>query len=323
MSNFLVIGGTGTVGKAFVKKALLYPENNVCIFSRSESTQHSIKTELSSYERRLGFYVGDIKDINSIKKCILATNPRWIVVTSALKRIEVCEANPYEAVAVNVTGIDNVCRAATECGKVQSIAYTSTDKAANPVGVYGCTKAISEVLMKRYAQNFPNMNFVITRFANVLGSTGSVIPIFRNLISQKKPIIVRGDMTRFFLTQDQAADTIWKALFFGLGRGKYDSGDILIPKCKSFRIPDLANIMCRRFGEVPIERQPALSYEKNDEVLVSKAALSFVKLVTDEYFVLNLDNKHVTCEEELLSNDPKALLSEEQFEKILIEKGII
>jgi len=187
MTNYLVIGGAGTIGSAFVDKVLSESaDNTVCVFSRSELNHHNLKSNLSHFKNRIGFYMGDIKDIDSVRKCVLATNPNVIIITAAVKRIEVCEENPVESLLVNSVGVDNVCCIAVESDSVGTVLFTSTDKASDPIGVYGNTKAIAEAIIRNYSKTFSHKRFISTRFANVLNSNGSVIPIFKNLIKNNK-----------------------------------------------------------------------------------------------------------------------------------------
>lgn len=324
MKNYLIIGGSGFVGRAFAERVLsASKDNSVCIFSRNEFFQHSVKILLKPYLDRVGFFIGDVKDLEAVRKCVRITHADCIVVTSAIKRIEVCEDNPAESVLVNVIGIENVCKVAAESDSVQCVLYTSTDKAADPVGVYGHTKAISEAIMNRYAKQFPSIKFCTTRFANVLGSTGSVIPIYQNLIRHQQPLVVRGNkMTRFFLTQHQASQVMWDAIYsFG---DIYSSGNVLIPKCKSFKIIELAEIMCEQNGFASsIVETESLSYEKIDEVLVSKSALGFKKCELDNYYILDIEKRKHHEEPEILSSDARVLLSKDELRNILLEQKII
>jgi UDP-N-acetylglucosamine 4,6-dehydratase/5-epimerase len=316
MSKFLVVGGAGTIGGAFVKSVLSeYEKNTVCVYSRSELHQHELKRTLSQEDsKRVGYFIGDIKDLESLRKCVRSLNPDVIVATAAMKRIEVCEANPVEALMVNAVGIDNVCRVATEVDSVHTVLYTSTDKASDPAGVYGNTKAIAEAIMKNYANTYFHKRFVTTRFANVLGSNGSVVPIFNDRIQRGKPITVRGnDMTRFFLDQDDAVSVMWSAI-----NGVCASGEILVPQCRSLKVRDLAEVMIERSGKsIPIETVEPLPYEKTHEVLVSKNGLKHLKKVDGGFYILDLAHSNSNPPEEILSNNSAVLLTKEQLKLYL------
>jgi FlaA1/EpsC-like NDP-sugar epimerase len=331
MSNFLIIGGSGFIGKAFAEKVLSAYYDHVFLFARDESSLHMARMEIKALSnpdctRDVGTYVGDIKDPISIKKAIKATCADYIIVTSALKRIEVCEENPVEAVAINVMGLENVCRMATECDTVKGVLFTSTDKAASPCGVYGSTKAIGEVIMRNYAKQFPHIKFVTTRFANVLNSTGSVIPIFKKLIEKNQNLIVRGSnnfpMTRFFLTKTQSSQVMWDALF---GIEECKSGNILVPHCESFYLNHLAEIMIEESGKpIEITWVKPLPYEKLHESLLSPESLQHVSGVVDDYYILDYN---ILLKEDvgqaLSSDSAKCRLEKEQLRSILKQEKII
>ncbi len=323
--KFLVIGGAGTIGSAFVRGALAAdPSCSMSIFSRSEASRHAFLSENPELIKDVGFFIGDIKDIAAVRKCLRVLNPTHIVVTAAMKRIEVCEENPVEALQVNALGIDNVCRAALECPSVEAVLYTSTDKASDPIGVYGNTKALAEAIVRNYAREFPFKRFLITRFANVLNSTGSVIPIFRKRISQGLPLQVRGDMTRFFITETTAAKTIWDALF-GKDLFLYENGNVLIPFCNSMKIADLANIMVEHSGkDIPVVYTEPLPFEKMDELLISADGERHYKGHNHTYAILDLENvSNYKTGRSFISSDPETLLTKEKLYSYLKSCGIL
>lgn len=314
MSRYLIIGGTGFIGQAVSKRILDHPyTNDVCIFSRSESNQHIVRNKFSLYQDRMRFFIGDIRDKDSIRKCIKTYSPDIVIVSAALKRIDVCEEHPIEALKTNTEGLENVCSLAIEeC--IEKILYTSTDKASDPLNTYGNTKAMGEKIMMNYAKISPTQKFCITRYGNVLESTGSVIPIFRNLIRQGKNITLRGNATRFILDEKQAVDTVWDSLF------RVD-GPVLIPKCKAMYIRDLAEVMIEKYNkEVTIKQQSLLPCEKEHETLISENEWKFMNKETSDYYQLNPAH---CLEQDGSYSSNQDVLSKEELKVFLESKGIL
>lgn len=315
MSRYLIVGGTGFIGNAITKELLTRfdPWVHVCIFSRSESNQHYMRTRFLG-EDRLSFFIGDIRDKNSLRKCIKAFRPTTIIVSAALKRIDVCEEHPIEALKTNTEGLENVCSLAIEEDGIEKILYTSTDKASDPINTYGNTKALGERIMMNYAKIAPIKKFCVTRYGNVLESTGSVIPIFRDLIAKGKDITLRGDASRFILDEKQAVKTVMDSLF-------HADGPILIPKCKAMRIKDLADVMMEKANkQVKIITQPLLPCEKQHETLISENEWKYVSKETDDYYQLN-PNHSFGKTGKYASN--QNVLTKDALRKFLESKGIL
>jgi len=218
---------------------------------------------------------------------------------------------------VNALGVDNVCRAASESENVEAVIYTSTDKASFPSGVYGHTKAIGESIMKSYSKLY-DKKFVTARFANVLGSTGSVIPIFKDRIKSGKSLVLRDEhMTRFFLSKEDAVKTLVNSLTI-------DSGNIIVPLCTSMRIKDLAEIMIERSNkDIGIKVSSPLPYEKIDESLISGKGLRNIVEKRGNYFVLDIEHVSNNEEQDLISNNEDFLLNKEGLRKFLIDRGLV
>lgn len=323
MSRYFIIGGSGFIGSSFIEKIIQEdPEYLIFVYSRNEFSQFCLKNKLCN-DAKVKFIIGDIKDFSSLNNYFSLTEPDYVIIASALKRIETCEENPKEAMLVNALGVENVCRASL--GKnIKSVLYVSTDKADNPMCVYGYTKSLGESIIKSYSNKFKETNFCITRFANVLNSTGSVIPLFKELISKNRNIMLRGnDMTRFFITSNRSSQIIWDAIF-NRNNLHYDSGNVLIPKCSSFRIKDLAEIMVRS-SCIDIELCESFSYERTKESLVSVASLQFLKYETDEYYILDLncDKGIKFIIDDVYSDNSKFLLSKEKLEMLLKAENIL
>lgn len=315
MSKVLIIGGTGFIGQAISKRILeTISLPSVCVFSRSESNQHLMRTKFAKYGDRLKFFIGDIRDKSSIRKCIKAYKPSHVIVSAAMKRIDACEEHPIEALKTNTEGLENVCSLVVEEPNIGIILYTSTDKASDPINTYGNTKALGEKIMMNYAKISPKQKFCITRYGNVLESTGSVIPIFQNLIKQGKAITLRGHATRFILDEKQAVDTVWDSLFI-------TAGPILIPKCKSMYIEDLAEVMVEKYGQtIVVERLPLLPYEKEHETLISENEWKFMNKSSSNYYQLN---PAIRLEQNGSYSSNQDILSKEELRTFLESKGIL
>src|SRR5680860_722898 len=191
MMKVLITGGTGTLGKELIKK--FYKEWDITVFSRDELKQ----AQLRAIYPKVKFMIGDVKDYQSVSKAV--RNIDVILHCAAMKRIEVCEANPIEAVKTNVLGTENVVMAAKEKGIKQLISISS-DKGVEPVNVYGMTKAIQEKIVIAEGYN-------CVRYGNVFGSRGSVVPLFIEQVKTGGSLTVTDpEMTRFILTTDQAIE---------------------------------------------------------------------------------------------------------------------
>ena len=215
----LITGGTGTLGKELIKK--FYKEWDITVFSRDELKQ----AQLRAIYPKVKFIIGDVKDYQSVSKAV--RNIDIILHCAAMKRIEVCEVNPIEAVKTNVLGTENVVMAAKE-KKIKQLISISSDKGVEPVNVYGMTKAIQEKIVIAEGYN-------CVRYGNVFGSRGSIIPLFIEQVKHGGPLTVTDpEMTRFILTTDQAIELITLALNSPM------EGKVFVGKSPSARIGDIA-----------------------------------------------------------------------------------
>jgi len=215
----LITGGTGTLGKELIKK--FYKEWDITVFSRDELKQ----AQLRIIYPKVKFIIGDVKDYQSVSKAV--RNIDIILHCAAMKRIEVCEVNPIEAVKTNVLGTENVVMAAKE-KKIKQLISISSDKGVEPVNVYGMTKAIQEKIVIAEGYN-------CVRYGNVFGSRGSVIPLFIEQVKMGVPLTVTDSkMTRFILTTDRAIELIMIALNSPM------EGKVFVKKSPSVKIGDIA-----------------------------------------------------------------------------------
>ena len=232
--KILVTGGTGSFGKKFINKIL--NEKNIIkiiIFSRDEFKQSNMNLEFSSHKnfKKLRFFLGDIRDKDRLR--IALKDVDCVVHAAALKQVPAAEYNPMEFIKTNVLGAQNLVETCLESG-VKNIIALSTDKASSPINLYGATKLCSDKLMLT-ANNIKgkqNIKFSVVRYGNVLGSRGSVLPLF--LKCEKYFPITHRDMTRFNITLDQSINMVLWVLNNNIG------GEIFVPKIPSLKIVDLA-----------------------------------------------------------------------------------
>ncbi len=238
--TILITGGTGSFGKAFTKYVLEhYDPKKIIIYSRDEFKQFMMQNEFKEHLSKLRFFIGDVRDKERLMRAFEGVD--YVVHAAAMKQVPACEYNPAEAIKTNINGAQNIIDAALDCG-VKKVVALSTDKAVNPVNLYGGTKLVSDKLFiaaNAYAGS-KDINFSIVRYGNVAGSRGSVIPFFHNLMKQGKTELPITDyrMTRFWISLRQGVELVVKALEEAKG------GETFISKIPSFKITDLAQAMC-------------------------------------------------------------------------------
>ncbi|RAP38961.1 UDP-N-acetylglucosamine 4,6-dehydratase (inverting) [Candidatus Marinamargulisbacteria bacterium SCGC AAA071-K20] len=230
----LVTGGTGSFGKAFIRRVLKdYTPKKLIIFSRDELKQFELQEEIPHHES-VRYFLGDIRDKERLNRAFCGVD--IIVHTAAMKQVEASEYNPFEAIKTNIIGSENIISEAIT-NKVKDVMVLSTDKAVSPVNLYGATKLCAEKLFLA-ANNYVNTDtptkFSVVRYGNVVGSRGSVIPFF--LKKKKSGVLPITDprMTRFWITLPQAVDFVFESI------KDMSGGEIFIPKLPSMNIMDLA-----------------------------------------------------------------------------------
>lgn len=231
--NILVTGGAGAFGKAFVQRALQDGARRVVVFSRSESRQAEMRVEID--DPRLRYFIGDCRDQQRLVQAMRGVD--LVIHSAALKRVEVCEADPQEAVATNVHGTQAVALAAIECGVHQAV-LLSTDKAAAPNTLYGATKLTAERLwtaMNATHAAGTSTRFSSTRYGNVIGSTGSVVPLWKAQAARYEALTITDRrMTRFLMTMEDAVNLVGRAVRDMKG------GELFVPEIRAARMVDLA-----------------------------------------------------------------------------------
>jgi UDP-N-acetylglucosamine 4,6-dehydratase len=279
--KILVTGGTGSFGRAFIKKVLTeHDPEKVIVFSRDEWKQWEMKKSDPVFaDERLRYFLGDVRDKERLMRAFDGVD--YVVHAAALKQVPVAEYNPSEFVKTNVLGAMNIIDAAIDCG-VQKVVALSTDKAVNPVNLYGATKLCSDKIFvggSVYVGTRGYPLFSVVRYGNVLGSRGSIIPLWKEMLQDgAKEIPVTDDrMTRFWITLSQAAEFVIEA--FRLTQG----GEIFVPKIPSMLITDLATAMA---PDVPQRMIGIREGEKLHEVMIgeddSRHSLEF----PDHYVIL-------------------------------------
>ena len=278
--NILVTGGTGSFGKKFLEMVFQkYNPNKVIIYSRDEYKQSVMKQEFASKTdiSRLRFFIGDVRDKNRLFRAF--ENVDFVIHAAAMKQVPTCEYNPIEAVKTNIGGAYNVIDAALD-RNVKKVIALSTDKAVNPINLYGGTKLVSDKLFiaANAYTGYKDTRFSVVRYGNVAGSRGSVIPIWKKAIESGEKTLGVTDMrmTRFWITLEQGVELVFKALEESKG------GETYISKIPSFHIGDLANAMLPgcKINEFGIREG-----EKLNEVMITKDD-SLTTYEYDKHFIV-------------------------------------
>ena len=257
-----VTGGTGFFGKEFLLKILSsYKPKKIIVFSRDENKQYEMQNDRSfkKYLKYLRFFIGDVRDVDRLR--LAMRNVDYVVHAAALKHVPTAEYNPTECIRTNINGAENVIRASIDCN-VKKVVALSTDKAANPINIYGATKLASDKLFIA-ANNLSGSKgpkFSVVRYGNVFASRGSVVPFFKQLVKNKSSYFPITDkkMTRFVITIEDAINLVLRCFKFMVG------GEMVIPKIPSIKIIDLAKAIDEKKKIKIVGIRPG---EKLDEIL--------------------------------------------------------
>ena len=275
--TILVTGGTGSFGKAFSKKILSHHKpKKLIIFSRDELKQSEMsENENFKNKKNIRFFLGDIRDLQRLKIALREVD--FVIHAAALKQVPAAEYNPIECIKTNIIGAENIINASLETG-VKRIIALSTDKAVNPINLYGATKLSSDKLFQAANNLTGNLKckFSVVRYGNVIGSRGSVLPYFIKLLKDKNKFlpITHRDMTRFWIKLDDGVDFVIKSL------GLMEGGEIFVPKMPTIKILDLAKSLDSKIKIIYSGIRPG---EKLHEVLVP-SDLSSQTVEYKEYF---------------------------------------
>ncbi len=307
--RYLITGGTGSFGQAMTNRLLSDPSTEtVRIFSRGELRQSQMAESLKDY--RLRFLIGDVRDRRRLLRAVRGVDV--VIHAAALKRIEVAEYNPDEAIKTNVIGSQNVIECAVEAG-VSKCLLVSSDKGCNPANTYGATKMLAERLFSQapYSHGDPETVFLIVRYGNVAGSNGSVIPKFKELAARGEPLqITHPSMTRFIIKMDEALDLVQLALREG------ESGEIFIKKLPAVLILQLAQLISKNITITGIG--PG---EKMHECLVSRNELCRT-FDYEDYFIItplmsNREQGGSRAVQEPFISDQARRITEEEMRQLL------
>lgn len=322
--TILITGGTGSWGHELVKQLLPNKPKEIRIFSRNEFSQVEMKRKFDN--KLLTFIIGDIKEKEELTRACSGVD--YIFHLAALKHVPVCEFQPLEALKTNVIGTHNVIDAAL-VNHVKTVVYISTDKAASPSNFYGMTKSIGEKLIIHANTLSSDTKFVCVRGGNVLGTNGSVIHVFKDQINLKNQVgITDYNMTRFFLTLEDAINLLFKATYESKG------GEIFVMKMPTCRIIDLAQVLIESMGKKEIEfvhlgirpgekiheilfseyeSQNTVYYDNDYYVILPTIEIPELKEHYAKYKLVNMKDYH--------SN--QSLMTKEEIKTLLIKGGFI
>lgn len=275
--SILITGATGSFGKRFIQRITSrYSPRKVIVYSRDELKQFEMAKVFKESEfPSLRFFLGDVRDRDRLKRAF--TDVDIVIHAAALKHVTAAEYNPFEFIKTNVIGAQNIIETAIDCG-VEKVVALSTDKASNPINVYGATKLCSDKLFvaaSSYAGK-QNTKFSVVRYGNVVGSRGSVIPFFLSIRDRGEIPITDPRMTRFWITLDQGIDLVLMAL------EKMQGGEIFVPKIPSMRITDLAEAIAPNCKTVVTGIRPG---EKLHECMIGEDDALFTREYDSHYVI--------------------------------------
>ena len=276
--SILITGGTGSFGHRYVSTLLQqYNLKRLVIYSRDELKQYEMALKFQGHENVMRFFIGDVRDASRLREATRGID--IIIHAAAIKHVPIAEYNPMECIKTNIHGAENVIQAALD-NNVEHVMALSTDKAANPINLYGATKLASDKLFVA-ANNMSGgrTKFAVVRYGNVVGSRGSVVPFFKTLIKEGADSlpITHKDMTRFWITLQQGVDFVLKCM------ERMDGGEIFVPKIPSVRIVDLTEAMA---PDLPIKTIGIRPGEKLHEIMCP-ADDSHLTLEFDDYFIIS------------------------------------
>ena len=322
----LITGGTGSLGTALTKKLLETNVDTIRIFSRDEWKQVQMQSEIK--DKRLRYLIGDVRDKERLSRALEDID--IVIHAAALKQMPVAEYNPFEAIKTNIVGTQNLIESCLD-NDVESALAIGTDKAVSPVNTYGATKLLMERLF--VSANFYKGNhrtkFLCVRYGNVLGSRGSIVPIFVNQIkSGKKITITDPSMTRFTITMNEALGLIIRALKNGNG------GEVFVPKLNAYRVGDIKDaILDLLNSSKETEIISIRAGEKIHESLISNDELRNTFEKNEDYVIIDkqlqdsgyLDNNNVirTKLDYQYSSDKVNLLTIDKLKELLVSEKLI
>ncbi|KGK86070.1 SDR family NAD(P)-dependent oxidoreductase [Clostridium sp. HMP27] len=331
--KILVIGGTGTIGNGLIKELLNQEPSVIRILSRDEYKQFIMENQIEN-KSKLRFLIGDVRDYDRVDRAMDEIDVVFNL--AAMKHVPACEYNPSEAIKTNVIGMENVIKAALHHG-VETVIFTSSDKAINPTNSYGATKLLAEKLVQaaNYSKGKAKTKFVAVRFGNVMGSRGSVIPLFNKQIREFRKITVTDpNMTRFMMTLSQAVKLIMTAGDISIG------GEVFILKMPIIKLQHLAEVVVEETAKrtnislesIDIQTIGFRAGERKFEELMTKEESEFAYDLGDMYAVVCSDSarglevfyeKYKKAEVESYNSSEGVHITKEQVRALLKEDGFI
>lgn len=324
--KILITGGAGSIGNAVTEEILSYKPRTIRIFDSSENEMFKMKSTFGK-EKSIRYLIGDIRDTNRLKLAIEGID--IVIHLAAMKHVYACEYNPFEAIKTNVDGLQNVIEAARN-ENVEKVIFSSTDKAAYPLSVMGITKLLGEKLISlaNYYKGNKRTVFASIRFGNVIGSNGSVVPLFGKQIAKGGPITITDkEMTRFVITREEAVNLVCGAIKLAKG------GETFVWKMRTLRVVDLAEAMISKYGngkKIKIEFIGKEKGEKVREDIMSEEELSRAVELANLYVVfplidyLNVSRKYKNarvCKNPIITSNMGTHMSQEEIKKLLENNG--
>lgn len=295
-----IFGGSGSFGTAMTKKLLDITNYEIIIFSRNEKLQFEHKQKINN--DRVKYIIGDIRDYKAVYNTLDGVD--YVMLASAMKHIDKCELNPDECKKTNIDGCINVINASIE-KNVKKLIFLSTDKATNPTTIYGCSKLFVEMYCK--CVDNKNTDIMITRYGNVLGSNGSVAWIFNKLSNESKTLtITNPNMTRFFMSLDEAVDLV----LYALNNGKH--GDLWVYNNKACTIKKLADMFSDNQTIIGNRCE-----EKTDEALLTINELNHSEFINNKYYRVNKDIKSEINYKIPLTSSTTDILSKDELQEMI------
>lgn len=313
----LVTGGTGSFGNKVAAYLAGQSPKKIIIYSRDEKKQYEMQKQHPDYH----YIIGDVRDKDRLSQACRGVN--LIFHAAALKHVPACENYPFEAVKTNIIGSNNVCEAAILNG-VEKVVALSTDKAVKPINAMGLSKSMMEKIVCSQNQQEIGTIFCCVRYGNVMGSRGSVIPFFRQLLSDKKPLTITDEkMTRFMMTLDESVDLVLYAMKNAVG------GEVFVKKAPACLVTDLAKSMIKKYGDGDISNIKVVGIrpgEKIDEVLVNEYEIRRSQ-ENEEFFTVSpeyrpfAENHKYTSGYEYTSANTKQLTAHTEITDLLSRMG--
>ena len=320
--SIIITGGTGSWGNELTKQLLKKNPKRIIILSRGELAQVNMQRKFN--DNRIEYVIGDVRDAVAVDR-LFSRGVDCVFHLAALKHVPVCENQPQEAIKTNIDGTINIINAAIK-NKVKKVIDVSSDKACSPINLYGMTKAVGEKLIIQANTLTDKTDFICIRGGNVLGSNGSVVPLFIDQIKRFNEITVTdSSMTRFFLTLSEAITLLFQAIENSIG------GETYIMNMPSFYMFDLAKVLIKHYGDIntSIKEIGMRPGEKIHEVLISEHEVYRSYVFNDDYYVIlpelsvNRDYKYLKYAEKIGFNNfsSKNVVKDEQYLTSLLDEG--